>query len=102
MFIEDQERFTSVNKCWICNKLSVAGDKKKVRDRDYRTGKYRGFDHSNFNINLKLTKKVPVIFHNLKDYDGQEIDKFNAERSVMSNGLEKYMAFTINKKFGYY
>ena len=76
--------------------------KKKVRDRDYRTGKYRGSAHSNFNNNLKLTKKVPVIFHNLKDYDGQETDKFNAERSVMSNGLDKYMAFTINKKFGFY
>ena len=27
----------------------------------------------------------------------QEIDKFDVKISVISNGLEKYMAFTINK-----
>ena len=50
---------------------------------------------------LKLTKKVSVIFHNLRGYDShlimQEIDKFDVKRSVISNGLEKNMAFTINK-----
>ena len=50
---------------------------------------------------LKLTKKVSVIFHNLRGYDShlimQEIDKFDVKISVISNGLEKYMAFTINK-----
>ena len=43
---------------------------KKVRDHDQITGKYRGSAHSNCNINLKLTKKVLVIFHNLRGYDG--------------------------------
>ena len=50
---------------------------------------------------LKLTKKVSVIFHNLRGYDShlimQEIDKFDVKISVISIGLEKYMAFTINK-----
>ena len=50
---------------------------------------------------LKLTKKVSVIFHNLRGYGShlimQEIDKFDVKISVISNGLEKYMAFTINK-----
>ena len=50
---------------------------------------------------LKLTKKVSVIVHNLRGYDShlimQEIDKFDVKISVISNGLEKYMAFTINK-----
>ena len=50
---------------------------------------------------LKLTKKVSVIFHNLRGYDShlimQEIDKFDVKISVISNGLEKNMAFTINK-----
>ena len=48
-----------------------------------------------------MTKKVSVIFHNLRGYDShlimQEIDKFDVKISVISNGLEKYMAFTINK-----
>ena len=29
----------------------------------------------------------------------QEIDKFDVKVSVIPNGLEKYMAFTINKNF---
>ena len=72
-----------------------------MRDHDPITGKYRGSAHQNYNINLKLTKTVPVIFHNLRGYDShlimQEICKFDVEISVIPNGLEKYMAFTINK-----
>ena len=54
------------------------------------------------NINLKITKKVPVIFHNLKGHDShlifKELSKFNGLKiSVIPNGLEKYMAFTLNK-----
>ena len=48
-----------------------------------------------------MTKKVPVIFHNLRGYDGhltmQEISKFDVDISIIPNGLEKYMAFIIDK-----
>ena len=99
MSVEDEKIFQSSNICWICNKLSMDKDK-KVRDHDHIIGKYRGSAHSNCNINLKLTKKVLVIFHNLRGYDDlimQEIDKFSAQISVRPNGLEKHMAFTTNK-----
>ena len=68
MSAKDEERFQSSNKCWICDKLIDLGDN-KVRDHDHITGKYRGSAHWNCNINLKLNKKVPVIFHNLRGYD---------------------------------
>ena len=46
---------------------------------------------------LKLTKNI----YNLKGYDShlimQQIGKFNIIISVLPNGLEKCMAFTINK-----
>ena len=52
-------------------------------------------------INFQFTKKVPVIFHNLRGYDSHlifnELDKFDVKISVMPNGLEKYMAFFFNK-----
>ena len=48
-----------------------------------------------------MSKKIPVIFHNLRGYDShlviKEISKFNVKVSVTPNGLEKYMAFTINR-----
>ena len=77
--------------------MFAAGDN-KVRDHDHVTGKYRGSAQWNCNINLKLTKKVPVIFYDLKGYNShlimQEIGKFDVN---IPNGLEKYMAFTISK-----
>ena len=48
-----------------------------------------------------MTKKVPVKFHNLEGYDShlifKELSKFNVKIRVIPNGLEKYMAFTINR-----
>ena len=48
-----------------------------------------------------MTKKVPVIFHKLKGYDShlmfKELSKFNVKINVIPNGLEKYIAFTINR-----
>ena len=89
---EDEKRFYSSNKYWICNKLFVAVDN-KVRHHDCVTGKYRGSAHWNCNVNLKLTKKVPVIFPNLKGYDShlmmQETGKFDIKVGITQNGLEK-------------
>ena len=80
--------------------MFVAGDN-KVRDHDHITGKYRVYAHWSCNINVKLMKKVPVIFHSLKGYGShltmQEIGKFDVKISVIPNGSEKYMAFTMNK-----
>ena len=99
MSAEEEEKFQLSNSCWICDKLFDVGDE-KVRDRCHITGKYRGSAHWSCNINLKLTKKIPVIFHNLRGYDShliiKEISKFDVKVSVIPNGLEKYMAFTIN------
>ena len=55
--------------------------------------------------NLQLTKKVPVIFHNLRSYDShfifQELNKFDVKIDVMSNRLGKYMAFLLNKNLDF-
>ena len=66
-------------------------------DHCHVTGKFRDADHWSFNINLQLTKKVPVIFHNLRGYDSHlifcELNKFDVKTNVTPNGLEKYMVF---------
>ena len=73
----------------------------KVRNNSHINGKYRGSTHWSCNVNLRLTKEVPVIFHNLRVNDShlikQEIDKFYVKISLTPNGFEKYMAFSINK-----
>ena len=97
---EEEHLFQQSNSCWICKKL-IDNDDEKVRDHCHVTGKFRGAAHWSCNINLQLTKKVPVIFHNLKGYDihliFSELDKFDVKISVIPNVLEKYMAFFFNK-----
>ena len=96
----EEERFQVSNNCWICDKLFDVGDE-KVRYHCHITGKIRGAAHWSCNVNLKLCKKIPVIFHILRCYDIhliiKEIGKFDVKVSVIPNGLEKYMAFTINR-----
>ena len=65
MSAEEEKRFQLTNSCWICDKLFDVEDD-KVRDDCHITGKYRGVVHWSCNINLKLTKKIPVIFHDLR------------------------------------
>ena len=47
-----------------------------------------------------MSKKIPVILHNLRGYGSyliiKEIGKFDVKVSVKPNGLEKYTAFTFN------
>ena len=95
---KEEEHFQSSNTCWICEKLI---EHEKVRNHCHITEKYRGAAHRNCDINLKFTKKVPVIFHNLNGYDSHfiinEIGKLDVKIDIVPNGSEKYMAFTINK-----
>ena len=74
-----------------------------MRDHCHITGKYRGSAYIDCNINLKLNQKIPIVFQNLKNYDShlimQELRKFNLKISVIPNGLEKCMSFTIVNKF---
>ena len=65
---EEEHLFQQSNSCWICEEL-IDNDDEKVRDHCHVTGKFRGAAHWSCNINPQLTKKVPVIFHNLKGYD---------------------------------
>ena len=88
------------NICWICGKLIDIEDN-KVRDHCHITGKYRGAAHWNGNINLKTSKKLVVIFHNLRGHHShlifKELSKFSCNINVIPNGLEKYVSFTLNK-----
>ena len=98
MTVKEEERFQSSNICWLCEKLI---EDEKVRDHCHITGKFRGAVHWSCNINLQLTKKVPVIFHNLRGYGSHlifhELKNFDVKTDVIQNGLEKYMAFILNK-----
>ena len=69
---KEEEQFQSSKICCICEKL-IDDDDEKVRDHFHVTGRFRGASHWSCNINLQLTKNVPVIFHNLRGYGSHSI-----------------------------
>ena len=85
---KEEEEFQSSNTGWICEKL-IDNDNEKVRDHCHVTGKFRGVATG--------TKKVPVIFHNLRGYDSHlifdEVKYFVVKIDVIPNSLEKYIFF---------
>ena len=96
----EEKQFQSSKTCWICEKL-IKKDDGKVRDHCHITGKFRGAAQWGRNINLQLTKKVPVIFHNLRGYDSHlifyELKKIDVKLDAIFNRLEKYMAFILSQ-----
>src|SRR5207244_2112674 len=51
------------------------------------------------NLELSLSNRIPVIFHNLKGYDSHHLMKaigqFNKKITVIPNNMEKYVSFSI-------
>ena len=105
---QDQEiAFQNATHCHICNKPFTCDDV-KVRDHNHRLQHYnfRGAAHHECNLSLKETNQIPVVFHNLKNYDGhlimQELGKHMIGRRVscIAQSTEKYITFSIdNLKF---
>ena len=97
---EEEHLFQQSNRCHISEQL-INNEDEKVRDHCHVTGKFRGAAHRSCNVNYQSTKKIPVIFHNLRGYDSHlifsDLNKFDVKISVIPNGLEKYMAFFLGK-----
>ena len=61
---EEEHLLQQSNSCHICKKL-IDNDEEKVRDHCHVTGPA----HWYCNIIFQSTKRVPVIFQNLRGYD---------------------------------
>ena len=95
---EDEEIYNNSQICWIC-KEELNTD--KVRDHCHVTGKFRGAAHNKCNINLRLPRKLPIIFHNLQGYDGhiifKELIDFDVDIAVIPKDIDKYMSSIVNR-----
>ena len=92
---EDVDKFEKATKCHICDKPL---GKDRVRDHCHLTGKFRGAAHNGCNINYKIPKFFPVIFHNLSGYDShlfiKNLGTTGGNISCIPNNEEKYISFT--------
>ena len=88
----ENEDFENCYNCWTCDNVYVDGNV-KVRDYCHITGKYRDFAHRDCNIKVKLNHKIPIVFHNVKNYDSHRImlkqGKFIFQINIVSKRLGK-------------
>ena len=97
----DEQRFRTMNGCHICGKRYTDKDV-HVRDHCHITGKFRGSAHQECNLKLRIKPenlKIPVIFHNLQNYDShfimQQIGEI-AKKYAYEDKKGKEQPLTIN------
>ena len=102
MTCDDITNFNNATHCYLCSGEITDDDKKegKVRDHCHITGKYRGCAHNVCNINYNHKNiKIPVFFHNLKNYDAHLIIshahkmKCKKKIDVIAQNSEKIISF---------
>ena len=99
MTTKDEKNYQDWQDCWIFNEKLDTG---KVRNHCHITGKYRGAAHRQSNLKLKIPKKLPIIFHNLQNYDGhiifKKLNNFNnIDIQVIPKIREIYMSIVVNR-----
>ena len=99
---EDKRNYDKATKCHICGKdkfVEGSEQKNKVRDHCHLSNRFRGAAHAAFNRNYRIPKFIPVIFHNLSNYDAHLFIKKmffkNSEETLecIPNNEEKYISF---------
>ena len=94
--------FNSAKTCGICKK-PFDKENVKVRDHDHLSGEYRQAAHQLCNIKYQIPTKIPVICHNLKNYDSNFMIEALSKRDVFKNctvipqTFEKFIAFQIDE-----
>ena len=105
---EEKESYQNQKTCHICKKEFCIDEdnkkefklKQKVRDHCHYTGKYRGAAHSICNLRYKISKEIPVVFHNGSTYDYHFIIKHLARQlkgyfHYLGENTEKYITFSV-------
>ena len=95
---EEEQAFQHAVNCHICG-FELEAD--RVRDHYHLTGRYRGAAHNDCNLNYRFTGRIPVILHNLRDYDShlimQGLGKLKDKKiGCIPNNTEKYISFSID------
>ena len=98
---EEEESYENQEICYICQKkFGTNKNNKKVKDHCYYTGKYKGAAHSICNLRYKVTKEIPIVFHNGSTYDHHFIirqlpTEFNGFLNCLGENTEKYITFSV-------
>jgi len=100
----DYEKFDYENLIAPCTVTCMKSHSHRTtHDHCHLTGRYRASAHSNCNLNYKDSHYIPVVFHNLSDYNAHFIIKeiaiaYEGQVELFSITKEKYISFTKNVK----
>ena len=108
---KEEENYNNQKVCYICKKEFITSDttehKKnhKVKDHCHYTGKYRGAAHNTCNLRYKISKEIPIIFHNGSTYDyhfiiRELVKEFEGNFECFGENTEKYITFSVPIKKG--
>ena len=92
------KRYENASRCHICVKQFNSNDP-KVRDHCHYTGHYRGAAHLLCNLRYRVPSYIPVVFHNLLDYDHlfiRELGKHSNDMRVIAKDKEDYISFSVD------
>jgi hypothetical protein len=105
MTAADVKSFGEATVCYLCKgefvDIGEVDSGSKVRDHCHLTGNYRGALHSGCNLASRTNRRkfrIPVIFHNLKSFDGHIIVqglRENDDVSVIPTTMEKYLTISL-------
>ena len=100
---EEEKSFNEAEYCSICEKKLVED---RVRDHCHITGQYRGAAHKSCNLKCGVPKIIPIIFHNLQNYDAhlfiKKIGRINGVFKCIPTTEEKYLSFSKKVIVGNY
>ena len=103
---EEKSEFMMADSCHICGEV-YKNRNEGFKDYSQFTGRYRGSAHKECMLKNRIgpdNLKIPVVFHNLRGYDGHFImqnigkivnEKGNLKIGAMPNNMEKYIGFTL-------
>ena len=99
--------YKKARECHICYKPFKSKDPKVyVIDHCHYTGCYRGPAHRNCDLRYRIPSYIPVVFHNLSDYDAhlfiKELGKHSKDIGVIAKNKEDHITFLVNVTVGRY
>ena len=99
---EEENNYNKQKVCYICRKEFNADDSDtkhhKVKDHCHYTGEYRGAAHNICNLRYRISKEIPIVFHNGSTYNYHFIIKelvkeFDGHFECLGENTGKYERF---------